>query len=61
MLVGSRREKKFQPVGNRKDLHPKNWTQTDTIRSNNESEFVVEITNELENRIVPTLKSLCSP
>ena len=32
-----------------------------TIRSKNESEIVIEISNERESKIVPTNTSLCSP
>ena len=32
-----------------------------TIRSNNESEIVIEISNEKESKILPTIKSICSP
>ena len=31
------------------------------IRSNNESDFFIEISNEKESKILPTITSLCSP
>ena len=36
-------------------------TEPASIRSNNESEFVIEISSGKENKILPNITSLCSP
>ena len=38
-----------------------NRSKPAAIRSNNESELVIEISNEKESKILPAIKSLCSP
>ena len=55
------KNKENQPVGNRKEPHPKSGSKPATIRSNNKSEIVIEILNEKESEILPTIKSICSP
>ena len=60
MLNESRKENKIQPVGKRTEPHSKIGSKPATIRSNDESEFVIEI-YEKENKNLPTVKSLCSP
>ena len=52
---------KFVPWAIEKSLTRETGSKPATLRSNNESEFVIEISNEEESKIIPSLKSLCSP
>ena len=60
MQNGSRKEKKIQPVAIEKNCTQKIWSNRAIIRSNNECEFVIEISNEKERKILPTITSLSS-
>ena len=61
MQNGYRKEKKIQPVAIENSFIQEIGSKHATIRWNNESEFVIEISNEKESKILPTIKSLCSP
>ena len=61
MQNGSSKGMNIQPVANRMELDPKNRSKPATIRLNNESEFVIEISNEKESKILPTKNLLCFP
>ena len=61
MQDGPGKQKNIQPMGNRKEPHPKNWKQTRTIRSNNESKFIIKVSNEKKSKILPTITPLDSP
>ena len=52
---------KFKPWAIEKSFTQKIRNKPATIRSNNESEFVFEISNEKGNKTLPTIMSLCSP
>ena len=60
MQNGSRKGNKVQPMVIRKVFFTRNCNKPATIRSNNESEFVIEISKEKESKILPSIKSLCS-
>ena len=51
----------FSPWAIEKSLTQEIGSKPATIRSNNESEFVIEISNEKGSKILPTITSLCSP
>ena len=48
-------------MGNRKEPHPRKLKQTHYQKSNNESKFIIEISNVKESKILPTTTSLGSP
>ena len=55
------KKRKFNPWAIEKSFTQEIRSKPAIIRSNNESEFVIEISNEKQNRILPTIKPLCSP
>ena len=55
------RKRTFNPWAVEKSFTQEIGSTPATIRSNNESEFVIEISNEKESKILPTITSLCSP
>jgi len=54
-------KRKFNPWAIEKSSTQKIGSKPATIRSNNGSEFVTEISNYKKSKILPTIKSLCSP
>ena len=54
------KKRTFNPWAIEKSFTKKIGSKPATIRSNSESEFVIEISNEKENKILPTIRSLCS-
>ena len=57
----SRKEKKFNPLAIEKRFTQEIGSKPATIISNNESEFIIEISNEKESENLTTITSLCSP
>ena len=51
----------FNPWGVEKSFIQEIGSKPAAIRSNNESVFVIEISNKKESKIIPTVTSLCSP
>ena len=51
----------FNPWAIEKSLTQEIGSKPATIRSTNESDFIIEISNEKENKILPTITSLSSP
>ena len=51
----------FNPWTIENSLTPEIGSKPATIKSNNESEFIIEISNEKESKILPTITSLGSP
>ena len=54
-------KRKFSPRAIEKSFIRKIGSKPATIRSNNESEFVIEISNKKESKILPAIKSFCFP
>ena len=52
---------KFGPWAIVKSLIQETGSIPATKRSNNESEFVIEVSNKKQNKIIPTIKSLFFP
>ena len=55
------KKRTFNPWALEKSFTQQIASEPATIRANNESEFVFEISNEKESKILPTITSLCSP
>ena len=55
------KKRTFNPWAIEKSLTQEIESKPATIRSNNESEFIIEISNEKESKILPTITSLGSP
>ena len=51
----------FNPLAIEKSFTQKIGSKPATLRSNNESEFVIEISNDIKIKNHPTIKSLCFP
>ena len=51
----------FNPLAIEKSFTQEIGSKTATTRSNNESEEVIEISNEKENKNLPTITLICSP
>ena len=56
-----KKERTFNPWAIEKCFTQEIGSKPATIRWNKESEFVIEISNEKECKILPTITSLCSP
>ena len=61
MQNGCRKGKKKQPVAIEKSFIQEIGSKPATITSNNESEFIIEISNEKESKAFITITSLCFP
>ena len=55
--IESRKYKKNQPVGNRKNFTQEIGSKPATLKSNNKSEFAIQFSNEKESKFLPTIKS----
>ena len=54
------KKRTFDPWATEKSFTQEFGNKLATIRSNNEFEFVIEISNGIESKILPTITSLCS-
>ena len=54
-------DEKFKALTLEKNFTLEIGSKPATIRSNNESELVIGISNDKESKILPTTKSLCCP
>ena len=59
--IDSEDKRKFNLWVIEKSLNQEIGCNPATIRSNKETEFVIEISNGKENKILPTMKSICFP
>ena len=55
------KKRKFNPWAIEKSFNQDIGSKPVTIKSNKESDFVIEISNEKESKILTTITSLCSP
>ena len=55
------KKRTFNPWAIEKSFTLKIGSKPATIKSNNESEFIIVISNEKERKIIPTITSFCSP
>ena len=58
--MDSENERKFNPWAIEKSFAQETGSKLAIIKSNKESEFVIDISNEKESKVLPTTKTLFS-